>query len=170
PERGWTELRQLAGIQRHPKDKYGLSDEDFLKEFHRVASALRAIPAWIRFESRAKISAQTVVRRFGSRANVLQRYRSWLEGNDPGSPLLPLLRGKTKQPAPLAVPAESVSTKEVLFGAPMDFGRLRHAPTNENGVIYLFGMLSSEFDLIVEAIQSVYPDCEAKRCVDNKHN
>src|SRR5262249_33464405 len=45
-----------------------------------------------------------------------------------------------------------------------------HAPTNENGVIYVFGMVSTDIDLIVEAIQSVYPDCEAKRCIDRTHN
>ena len=34
----------------------------------------------------------------------------------------------------------------------------------------MFGMVSSKLGLIVEAIQSVYPDCEAKRCVDRKQN
>src|SRR5207302_8108708 len=56
------------------------------------------------------------------------------------------------------------------FGAPIEFRGLRHAPINEHGVIYLFGLVSSELDLSVEAIQSIYPDCEAKRCIDNKQN
>jgi hypothetical protein len=47
---------------------------------------------------------------------------------------------------------------------------LRHAPTNEQGVIYLFGMVSSEPGLFVEAIHQAYPDCEAKRCVDPRQN
>jgi len=48
-------------------------------------------------------------------------------------------------------------------GAPIAFRGLRHAPINEQGVVYLFGMVSEELGLIVEAVQSAYPDCE----VDN---
>jgi hypothetical protein len=58
----------------------------------------------------------------------------------------------------------------VVFGAPINFRGLRHAPVNEQGVVYLFGMVSSELGLIVEAVQAAYPDCEAKRCVDSKLN
>jgi hypothetical protein len=41
---------------------------------------------------------------------------------------------------------------------------------NEQGVVYLFGMVSSGLGLIIEAVQSAYPDCEAKRCVDSSQN
>jgi hypothetical protein len=58
----------------------------------------------------------------------------------------------------------------VVFGAPISFRGLRHAPINEQGVVYLFGMVSSELGLIVEAVQAAYPDCEAKRCVDTRQN
>jgi hypothetical protein len=47
---------------------------------------------------------------------------------------------------------------------------LRHASINEQGVVYLFGMVSSELGLIVEAVQSAFPDCEAKRCVDPRQD
>ena len=33
PEGGWTEIRQLAGIARHPRDKDPLCDEQLLQEF-----------------------------------------------------------------------------------------------------------------------------------------
>lgn len=56
------------------------------------------------------------------------------------------------------------------FGEPMDFRGLRHAPINENGVIFLFGMVSYELGFIVEAIHNAYPDCEAKRCIDRRRN
>ena len=52
------------------------------------------------------------------------------------------------------------------YGAPINFRGLRHAPINEQGVVYLFGMVSLELGLIVEAVQSAFPDCEAKRCID----
>ena len=56
------------------------------------------------------------------------------------------------------------------YGAPISFRGLRHAPINEQGVVYLFGMVSSELGLIVEAVQSAFPDCEAKRRIDATRN
>lgn len=47
-----------------------------------------------------------------------------------------------------------------------NFRGLRHEPTSELGVIYLFGMLSEQLGMVVEALQGGFPDCEAKRCVD----
>jgi hypothetical protein len=49
------------------------------------------------------------------------------------------------------------------YGRPMDFRGLRHEPVNEQGVVLLFGMVAKELGYIVEAVQSGFPDCEAKR-------
>jgi hypothetical protein len=64
----------------------------------------------------------------------------------------------------------SVSTKwhqkfedRPTYGDPIDFRGLRHAPVNEAGVIFLFGMVAKELGYFVEVIQAGFPDCEAKR-------
>jgi hypothetical protein len=49
------------------------------------------------------------------------------------------------------------------YGRPMDFRGLRHEPVNEQGVVLLFGIVAKELGYIVEAVQSAFPDCEAKR-------
>jgi hypothetical protein len=49
------------------------------------------------------------------------------------------------------------------YGQPMDFRGLRHEPVNEQGVVLLFGMVAKELGYTVEAVQSAFPDCEAKR-------
>jgi hypothetical protein len=56
------------------------------------------------------------------------------------------------------------------YGAPINFRGLRHAPTNEQGVVYLFGIVSYELGIIVELVQAAYPDCEAMRCVDTERD
>ncbi len=178
PDGGWTEVRQLAGIGRHPHDKDPLSDEQLLQEFHRVASELGTIPSWSRFGSLARIGLETLPKRFGGRRRALQRYRQWLEKNHPTSPLLPLLpiQAGPKFVRPAAAPNGPPYTRQwtkgagAVFGAPIRFRALHCAPTNEQGVVCLFGMVCAELGLIVEAFQSVYPDCEAKRCIDNKHD
>jgi hypothetical protein len=60
-------------------------------------------------------------------------------------------------------------TKEI-FGQPIDFRGLRFAPINEQGVVYLFGMISSEIGFYIESIRTGFPDCEGKRCFDRKNN
>jgi hypothetical protein len=51
------------------------------------------------------------------------------------------------------------------YGNPIDFRGLRHEPVNEQGVVFLFGMVAKELGYMVEAVQTGYPDCEAKRQV-----
>ena len=57
-----------------------------------------------------------------------------------------------------------------LYGEPIDFRGLRHAPINEQGVVYLFGMVSRELGFYIEAIQQGFPDCEGKYLYDGKKN
>jgi len=49
------------------------------------------------------------------------------------------------------------------YGNPIDFRGLRHEPVNEDGVVFLFGMVARELGYMVEAVQAGFPDCEAKR-------
>jgi Homing endonuclease associated repeat len=50
-----------------------------------------------------------------------------------------------------------------IYGQPMDFRGLRHEPVNEQGVVLIFAMVAKELGYTVEAVQSGFPDCEAKR-------
>jgi hypothetical protein len=177
PESGWTEVRRLAGIARHAKENR-FSDEELLQEFHRVVSKLGAIPGRHLFTSVAKVGPSCLMRRFGNKAGTLQRYREWLQKNQPESPLLQLLPIQSKDDigTPAFWPQERsgapvwAKRPGAVLGAPINFRGLRYAPTNEQGVVCLFGMVCSELGLVVEAFQSVYPDCEATRRIDNKHN
>lgn len=56
-------------------------------------------------------------------------------------------------------------TKKQEYGEPIDFRGLRHAPINEQGVVYLFGLVSQDLGFKVEAIGTTFPDCEAIRQV-----
>jgi hypothetical protein len=179
PDGGWTEVLQLAGIQRHPLHKEPLSDEELLTEFHRVASELGRIPTGKQFGARANLSYDVVKKRFGGMQGTLRRYRAWLENRDPSSPMLAHVQAKSKHEiltAPsvdgqIITPARVSWPKGVgpQFGSPINFRGLRHAPINEQGVVFLFGMVSYELGFIVEAVQAGYPDCEAKRCIDQQN-
>ncbi|HZZ29124.1 MAG TPA: hypothetical protein VFE46_14090 [Pirellulales bacterium] len=177
PEGGWTEIRELAGLPRHPQDNESLEDDELLQEFHRVVEHFGEVPTGHRFASVATISFDTLKKRFDGRDGLIGRYRDWLITKHPDSPLLQMIKVKSTHeivPPPIAVPTTErpqwSKADGLVFGAPINFRGLRHAPINEQGVVYLFGMVSSELGLIVEAVQSAFPDCEAKRCIDRNNN
>ena len=178
PDGGWNEVLELAGVQRHARNKDPITDNQLLEEFHRVVSQLGAIPTWPKFEACAQVSSKTLRKRFDGTEGTLRRYREWLIVNAPDSAFLTDLEAKSKHELispPIQVRTDSKQptwTKQdgTEFGAPINFRGLRHAPINEQGVVYLFGMVSYELGLIVEAVQTGFPDCEAKRCVNAKDN
>lgn len=178
PDGGWGEIKQLAGLESHPKANRPLADNELLIEFHRVALESGSIPTWMVFASRAKISADVVRRRFGGLQGTLKKYREWLLENDPDSPLLQNLSAKSEHevvsPPTLEIASNKFpewrKTSGTEFGPPIDFRGLRHAPINELGVVFLFGMISYELGFLVEAIHASFPDCEAKRCIDQNRN
>lgn len=179
PEGGWSEVKKLAGLDRHPKDNTSLTDEALIEEFHRVASLLGKIPTWAIFAHHATVSADVVRRRFGGLQGTLTRYRDWLEAHHADSPFLEQLQTKSRHEIP--VPPTPVATLSLqptsswekiagpVYGAPINFRGLRHAPVNEQGVVFLFGMVAYELGFIVEAVHAAFPDCEAKRCIDPKN-
>lgn len=53
--------------------------------------------------------------------------------------------------------------KTRIVGEIINFKNLRHAPVNELGVVFLFGYIHESLGIYVESIESSYPDCLAKR-------
>jgi hypothetical protein len=58
-----------------------------------------------------------------------------------------------------------VFTNRPVYGTPMNMGPLAHAPTNELGVVFLFGAMVRDLGYIVTLLQAEFPDCEALRQV-----
>jgi hypothetical protein len=51
------------------------------------------------------------------------------------------------------------------YGPPLDSRYIRHEPIDEQGVVFLFGVLAAELGFLVEAVRQRFPDCRAKRNV-----
>jgi hypothetical protein len=109
------------------------------------------------------------------------KFRSFAEGRAEWSDVLALLPlpAACLEPTDEQQPIELESSQPFLdrsfhakldqrptYGNPIDFRGLRHEPVNEQGVVFLFGMLARELGYAVEAVQTGYPDCEAKRQID----
>jgi hypothetical protein len=65
-----------------------------------------------------------------------------------------------------AKPRYSRLENRPTYGNPINFRGLRHEPVNEQGVVFLFGMVAKELGYMVEAVQVGFPDCKAKRQVE----
>lgn len=53
--------------------------------------------------------------------------------------------------------------QKTIVGDPLNFEGLQYAPINEQGVIFLFGKLHNELGIIVEAIQTGFPDAKGRK-------
>jgi hypothetical protein len=180
PEGRWTEIRDLAGIERHHMDRKEYSDDELLMKFHSVVESVGKIPTWAIFDSRSDVSSYCISKRFGGLQGTVRRYSRWLKEHHPENPLLNKLNVQSKHEIPTPPTAQSLETDRAqtatwdkvdgsTYGPPIDFRGLRHAPINEQGVVFLFGMVSYELGFIVEAVHATFPDCEAKRCIDERN-
>lgn len=55
--------------------------------------------------------------------------------------------------------------KRTQVGSPMNFRGMMYKPINEQGVVYLFGLVSKDLNIVVESVQQGYPDCTGLRYV-----
>jgi hypothetical protein len=180
PDGGYRELADLAGISPHPSAHGRFSNEDLLAEFHSVVKKTGRIPSLRQFNAYSKFASSAIIRRFSGIRGILEPYKKWLMKNEPNSAYLELVARKSRHELPATpktsqvksiAPSPEWSKKEgIVYGTPLSFRGLRHAPVNEQGVVYLFGMVAYELGFIVESVQAAFPDCEAKRCVDSRRD
>jgi hypothetical protein len=182
-------LVEAAGLVPF-KFKVGLprySHEETLAEIARVLRLPNSKLSTSFFKRCSRISLPVYERRFGTWFNALNAVAETLDPQRDAR-LLARIRAykprprKTSPPAEptavqtpsllqpvaaaLAMPAtegEVVGNYGELYGDFIHFRGLDHAPVNEQGVIFLFGMICRELGYIVEMLKTGFPDCEAKR-------
>jgi len=155
-----------------------LSDDLLFASMQVVEQKLGHEPNADEYTAEGSFSPSPFKRRFGSRwSDTLAHYRKWK--SEQGSIHVTVSEANVNMPpnslviaAPLApMPQRPIDLSPIqLYGEPFDFRGLRHAPINEQGVVYLFGMVSRELGFYVEALQQGFPDCEAKYLHDAKRN
>lgn len=84
---------------------------------------------------------------FGTMKDAFDIAQRYVEGN------------KDIQKIKINIPSRNNRRK---YGELINFRGMQHAPVNELGVVFLFGMLADEMDFRVESVQAGFPDCDAK--------
>lgn len=167
-----------AGLKPNPRNipvsgYKSLSENELLDEIDRLWRIERCRPTETILNSKGKFSCRPYIKRWGSFANAVDEYRR----RHPEIPAETTLSGDQQLASgdelqiPVVIPTthkpKSIGAKKrLLYGEPLDFRGLRYAPVNEQGVVYLFGMVSRELGFLIESIRTEYPDCEGKRCTE----
>ena len=172
----WSDACQSAGVQSD-RSRDRVPDEKPLSDWGQVARKLGSIPSLTAYKVNGKFS-RTVFNRFGLWKDVPNAFIKFAENSDDWEDVVEIVKQASSNPkkkkAALGTKTnkgsvgkhwhEKLDTRPV-YGDPINFRGLRHEPVNEQGVVFLFGMVAKDIGYRVEAIQNGYPDCEAKRKV-----
>jgi len=151
---------------------------DLLDDWGFVTRTLGHCPQLTEYRFQGKYGGNTFRRRFNSWPGVGRAFYKRSAEDPQWQDVIKLIRDREAcgtrpwlispefQIKPIEIPAAnaaSITPSIITYGEPIDFAFFRNAPVNEAGVVYLFGCLAHKLGYIVEAIQTNFPDCEAKR-------
>lgn len=174
--RGWRDLCRQAGLATDDRLRR-LEDSELFMPLKEFILEHQHAPRFMEFSRYSPHSIYSYKRRWGTWPNVLAAFRSWIETEDPDFPFLSELPEKATQPRPPKPtyferrkpdnkrPPRWPAAGQRQFGEVLNFRGLQHAPINEQGVIFLFGIVAHDLGYLVESINIGFPDCEAKRLV-----
>lgn len=172
----WNSFVQAAGLQ--PIDVRRIPNEELYRAMHDTFVAEGGVVTQTRFRRICQYSADVYSKRWGRWSNVLLEFRRWVQINEPDFPYIADLPNGTVDH--LLGNAELTTFKDAKatwvpkggrqYGPIVNFRGLQHAPINEQGVVFLFGMVAHELGYVVESVGTGFPDCEAKRRISRTAN
>lgn len=179
----WREAVRASGLEPHLTN-IKLDDSDLLQDWGELVRGNRQIPTRDQYRREGKYSPGVFESHFGPWSTVPAKFKDFARDKPAWADVLALLpvaapklpaggglrtaRGSLREAtSSVAAPRRQHAKLEgrPIYGNPVDFRGLRHEPVNEQGVVFLFGMVAKELGCLVEAVQSRFPDCEAKRYV-----
>jgi hypothetical protein len=169
----WNDAVRSAGLRANTMN-VRLEDSELLKDWGETVRTNRVIPARRAYRRVGKYDPRTLERRFGPWSSLPEVFLNFAKDNPEWADVVALLpvpvvnqgQGSNND---LASPILPKKTRHMplrdraTYGNPTHFRGLRHEPVNEQGVVLLFGMLAKELGYVIEAVQTGFPDCEAKR-------
>jgi hypothetical protein len=178
----WREAVRAAGLTPDSTN-IRLDDDSLLQDWGELVRRTRRIPTRVQYRREGNFSPGVFERHFGPWSAIPGKFSEFAQNKPEWADVLPLLPPSApdrRRVDALAIPDETpegAASASALrprhakledrptYGNPIDFRGLRHEPVNEQGVVFLFGMVARELGYMVEAVQAGFPDCEAKRQV-----
>lgn len=176
----WNRAIQAAGLTpipaRYLDGELLLSDDELLQEIIRVSQQLGKRPTESEMIALGHHTIKPFRKRWGTFGEAIRvaydKYGVPLGISADASHMIKVEKAafstREIKPESKVLHKTYPQRKKTQYGEPINFRGLRHAPVNENGVIYVFGIVSQELGFLVESLRGPYPDCEGKRRVDAK--
>lgn len=168
---GWRDAVQAAGLSPDTSNQ-PLDDVELWMDWAALVRQKGGVPTRQAYRREGSFSPTVYEKRFGAWSRLPESFRTWAQERADMQDvvaLLPAPRPVIEALHPDAVGAQPIQARHTrldgrpTYGNPLDFRGLRHEPVNEQGVVFLFGMVARELGYLVEAVQTGFPDCEAKR-------
>jgi hypothetical protein len=154
------------------------------RDWVEVVRALKNIPTVFEYERRSKYSSRPLTRCCGSWNMVGEGMKLYAEENGVAGEFRDVLELVEAQPgggrggaAVLSTgPSTKPDTERAMKDSRPTYGALIGAwghvygPTNEGGVISLFGAMAERLGFLILKVQAEFPDCEAVRVAGKDRN
>jgi hypothetical protein len=179
--RSWNDAVRAARLRPYTLN-IRAADHVLLEDWGNAVRRLRVVPGRRAYADAGKFNPSTLEKRFGPWRRLPEAFRNFAKHKPQWADVLALLPpplpsgpvpGRHRQlPAHRHIPQPPPFQKwsallrdRPTCGDPTPSSWLRHEPLNEQGVVLLFGMLAKDLGYMIEAVQTGFPDCEAKRQV-----
>ncbi|MBZ5492129.1 MAG: hypothetical protein LAO76_14445 [Acidobacteriia bacterium] len=150
---------------------------DLFRDWATVARQLKKIPSVLEYTHLGNYSETPLRMRFGSWKHVPYGLKQYAEKHglaEEWKDILELITANDKKAEGSMMQEQGEQSLKrwkalidrPLYGAPMKPCALAYCPTNEAGVLFLFGSLAVELGFMVTGLQAAFPDCEAMRRVE----
>jgi HNH endonuclease len=143
---------------------------ELLLDWAAVVRKLGKLPATPAYEREGNFSAQPFFDRFGSWKKMGETFRKFTAEESiqrQWKDVLEIIakheerlrwvgKGRSRRKCPLKL-------DRPVYGPPLLLPGMAHAPTNEAGVLFAFGVLAARLGFVVKRWQTEFPDCLAVR-------
>ena len=184
------ELRKFAGITPAAIDKhfgrlskaleeagleavgsgFEVATSALLKDWAAVARKLGKIPTAHEYTETGKYSHQPFWSRYGSWARVREAFRKFAREEKVEGQWVDVLKLIARREEDLRKSRERGGRRlspllkdRPVYGEPLLIPGMAHAPVNEAGVMFAFGVLAPRLGFVVKRWQVEFPDCQAVR-------
>ncbi|MGB8473071.1 MAG: hypothetical protein WCE61_03165, partial [Candidatus Acidiferrum sp.] len=160
--RTWSEAVRAAGLRPYTRNAK-IKSRTLLEDWGEAARKNRAIPPRHIHLRLGNYNPGTLAKRFGGWQAVPEAFRNFAKGKREWADVMALLPEraarheaghagrKVERQVPRSEAAPPAAARKTwharlrdrpIYGNPSAFERLRHEPMNEQGVVFLFGMLA----------------------------
>ncbi|HET9284298.1 MAG TPA: hypothetical protein VFR24_20290 [Candidatus Angelobacter sp.] len=159
----------LYRVQRHR-----VPMEDLFMEWAGVVRQLKKIPTMLEFEQATNNSVHPYQRRFRLWSRVADAMREYAKARgltEEWQDVIEIIRlyyadtdnSCARKRFSSACQPLAIRVDRAIYGACMAWGPMVNEPTNEQGVLLLFGAMAMDLGFRIKLVQAAFPDCKALR-------